>query len=555
MRIRKIVIILILMTLCFLGKTEFVQAEEVETQCDFEYTIYEKSNQVHLNEYVGDKDATEVIIPDEIEGIPVTDIGRNLFAGMDNLEKVVLPSGLEEVWEGAFKGCTSLETIEGFQDDVEYVLVNAPISETFADTPWYQKKVEEAGNNVVMIGTTVYDMTHCSGSISIPEGATTIPGVALEEKYNEKTRKTDVAITNILIPESLTAIQWPECIAGIDTLKAIRVNTNNARYYGKDGVLFDRYAHGMDRDKTVELVIYPAQKTNTTYKVASSVKRIRSVRSQYLTTVTFESNYKKSDYVDLLDYAFAGCKKLKKITLPTYCHLSQYIFKGTAITSLYLPKGVSATTSNGGVMAFSGMKKLEKISVSKNHDYYYVENGALMSDYSTQKLLVYPAAKKGSSLIIPAGTKYAYMLNEAKYLKTIVVPKSVKKIITTTKKMSSIYTIKYLGTKAQWQNVSVEGYVSEYGEYIGKCTTNFTMYYNCKSLSSAKITIPKKSYKYTGKGITPTVTVKMGSVKLKKGTNYTVSYKNNKKVGTATITITGKGKYYGVRTKTFKIIK
>ena len=40
---------------------------------------------------------------------------------------------------------------------------------------------------------------------------------------------------------------------------------------------------------------------------------------------------------------------------------------------------------------------------------------------------------------------------------------------------------------------------------------------------------------------------------MKKGTDYTVSYKNNKKVGTATITVTGKGNYTGTVTKTFKI--
>ena len=81
------------------------------------------------------------------------------------------------------------------------------------------------------------------------------------------------------------------------------------------------------------------------------------------------------------------------------------------------------------------------------------------------------------------------------------------------------------------------------------------MNYNCKSISNAKVTIPKKSYKYTGKGIMPAVTVKMNDTKLKKGTHYTVRYTNNKKVGTATITITGKGKYYGTKTKTFKITK
>lgn len=58
---------------------------------------------------------------------------------------------------------------------------------------------------------------------------------------------------------------------------------------------------------------------------------------------------------------------------------------------------------------------------------------------------------------------------------------------------------------------------------------------------------------FTGKAITQNVTVKVGNTALKNGTDYTVSYSNNKKVGKATVKITGKGKYGGVITKTFKI--
>ena len=58
---------------------------------------------------------------------------------------------------------------------------------------------------------------------------------------------------------------------------------------------------------------------------------------------------------------------------------------------------------------------------------------------------------------------------------------------------------------------------------------------------------------FTGKAITQNVTVKVGNTVLKNGTDYTVSYSNNKKVGKATVKITGKGKYGGVITKTFTI--
>ncbi len=58
---------------------------------------------------------------------------------------------------------------------------------------------------------------------------------------------------------------------------------------------------------------------------------------------------------------------------------------------------------------------------------------------------------------------------------------------------------------------------------------------------------------YTSKYIKPTITVKLNGVKLVKGTDYTVTYKNNKSVGKATVTIKGIGAYEGTITKTFKI--
>ena len=80
-----------------------------------------------------------------------------------------------------------------------------------------------------------------------------------------------------------------------------------------------------------------------------------------------------------------------------------------------------------------------------------------------------------------------------------------------------------------------------------------------KSIKTANNDITKASVSgistkaFTGKAITQNVTVKVGNTVLKNGTDYTVSYSNNKKVGNATVKITGKGKYGGVITKTFKI--
>ena len=74
------------------------------------------------------------------------------------------------------------------------------------------------------------------------------------------------------------------------------------------------------------------------------------------------------------------------------------------------------------------------------------------------------------------------------------------------------------------------------------------------SIAKAKVSTAKAKYTYTGKALKPKVTVKVAGKTLKANTDYTVSYKANKNVGKATITVTGKGSYTGKVTKTFKIV-
>ena len=69
------------------------------------------------------------------------------------------------------------------------------------------------------------------------------------------------------------------------------------------------------------------------------------------------------------------------------------------------------------------------------------------------------------------------------------------------------------------------------------------------------LTITKISDKtYTGCAQKPDPVIKEGSYTLQKGKDYTLSYKNNVKIGTATVTIKGKGSYKGTRKVKFRIV-
>lgn len=69
----------------------------------------------------------------------------------------------------------------------------------------------------------------------------------------------------------------------------------------------------------------------------------------------------------------------------------------------------------------------------------------------------------------------------------------------------------------------------------------------------AKFKLSKTKAVYTGKAIKPAVTMTFNGDKMVKGTDYTVKYTNNTKVGKATVTISGKGNFDGTAKLTFKI--
>ncbi len=58
---------------------------------------------------------------------------------------------------------------------------------------------------------------------------------------------------------------------------------------------------------------------------------------------------------------------------------------------------------------------------------------------------------------------------------------------------------------------------------------------------------------YTGKSQKPAVTIKDGDYKLEKDVDYTVSYENNKRIGTASATVKGIGDYEGEKKLVFDI--
>ena len=124
-------------------------------------------------------------------------------------------------------------------------------------------------------------------------------------------------------------------------------------------------------------------------------------------------------------------------------------------------------------------------------------------------------------------------------------------------------TVKY-GTTAGSYDLSEAPAYTDAGTYTvyyqvtqtcyNTITGSQTVAISPKTVSSPTITLSGTSFEYTGEAITPTVVVKDGSTTIP-AEEYTVSYSNNKNVGTATVTITDKkgGNYTVSGSTTFEI--
>ena len=139
-------------------------------------------------------------------------------------------------------------------------------------------------------------------------------------------------------------------------------------------------------------------------------------------------------------------------------------------------------------------------------------------------------------------------ISDKPYTKKAVKPNVTIKNGRVTLKRNQDYTLNYKNNvKIGKATVIVRGK----GNYEGTKKLTFQIK---KNIGSTKITV-QKSYRYTGKLVKPNPVIKYGTKTLKKNKDYTISYKNNKKVGTAQMIIKGKGQYAGTKVVKFKIRK
>lgn len=200
----------------------------------------------------------------------------------------------------------------------------------------------------------------------------------------------------------------------------------------------------------------------------------------------------------------------------------------------------------GTVGATSG----KKIKTARNaYDSLTADQQLQVSNYS--KLIAaeeaYNKIKNNMSNAIITNVKTGYV-----YTRAAIKPKPTVIIDDQILTKGVDYTVSYSSNKSVGTARLTITAISGSG-YSGSVTKTFKIVKD--SISDGSVSGVAKSYKYTGKKIKPVPKLKVFNNFLTKGKDFTVTYKNNKKKGTATIILKGKGNYKGTKKKTFKIVK
>ena len=355
-----------------------VTARAGELDTGLVYEVY--ADHVEITDYTGE--ATEIVIPAEIEGKPVTSIGERAFYNCRSLITIDLPDSITSIGKGAFGSCSNLTDID-LPDRLTTIsdsAFNGCRSLTGIDIP----------DSVTFIGGNVFGNCWGLTSIVIPDRVTSIGDNAFSYCYN---------LTSVVLPDGLTSIDR-YAFYNCGSLASINL---------PDGITsIDEHAFTYCRKLTdIDL---PDSLTFIGEDAFSSCSGLTGIDlPEGLTSIStgaFGGCYGLTS-IDLPDNlttigssAFYGCSRVTAIDFPdSVTTIGAGAFSGcSSLTSVFIPEGITSI----GVGAFSRGSSLTEILVDENNPNYSNDSLGVLFDKEKTTLLQVPGAT-GDSYVFPEG--------------------------------------------------------------------------------------------------------------------------------------------------------
>ncbi|MDB4801764.1 leucine-rich repeat domain-containing protein [Akkermansiaceae bacterium] len=310
----------------------------------------------------------ELIIPDTIEGNPVTSIGDYAFSQCRGLTSITIPDGVTSIGSGAFNGCTSLTSITipnsvtsigdyAFRDCNSLTSVTIPDGVTLIADGTFLNCTSltsiTIGNGVTSIGEAAFELCTSLTSITIPDSVTSIGEWAF---YN------CTSLTSITF-QGFAPTVGSKAFAGLPDGAVALVTIEALSSFGESGTNWNGLTlevipvlswitnneevtiTGCDTAATGELVIPDTIEGNPVTSIGASA--FRDCTS--LTRITIPDGV-----TSIENGTFRGCTSLTSITIPdSVTNIGQSAFRDcTSLTSITF-LGTAPTVGND---AFSGVK-------------------------------------------------------------------------------------------------------------------------------------------------------------------------------------------------------
>ena len=401
---------------------------------------------------IKDKTVTEIIVPDY-----VTEIKNGAFSGCSSLESITIP------FVGAKADVTSSDQ---YQYPFGYIFGERSYTGGTATEQYYYHFSTSSTiiNNyyipstlksvMVTSGNIIYgSFYNCSSitSITIGNGVTSIGN---SEFYNCS------SLTSVTIPDSVTNI-GNYAFYNCSSLTSITVSKNNIKYKSIDGNLYSK-------DGTV-LIQYAIGKTATEFTISDSVTSIGDSAFKdcsSLTSITIPDSV-----TSIGDYAFYDCSSLTSITIPNSVTTigERAFYHCSNMTSINFAENSQLTSI--GFSAFYDCSKLASIIIPDGVMNIGYEAFCGCNGLTSMTIPFVGATKDGTS-----NTHFGYIFG-ARDIEDIpyFVPSSLKTVIIT--------NCDNIGSGAFWgcnylTSVIIRGSVTSIG---------IRAFYSCRDLASVII--------------------------------------------------------------------
>ncbi len=467
-----------------------------------------------------------------------TDVPNDAFNDCDALKTVTIGNCTTSIGKKAFNDCDSLSTVK-------------------------------LGNKISSIGDYAFENTVIK-SISIPSSVSYIGYAAFR----------NTKLTSVNIPATVTEFGtgWDGCSTFRDCSKLTTVTFNASNVvpaYGFNNCgSLKTFTIG---NKTTGIDNYAFSDCTTlqSIKIGENVQYIGELA--FYNTKSLKSVIGGSVISKIYKYAFQYTG-LKSYSIPeTVTYIGHHAFANSSLETVTIPSSVTEwgkywdssytfadcenlktvkiglATMPDDANLFSGSNKVKIYCINGSEAHQYAKTNGIPNSATLRPI-------KTTSLKLNSST-YNLAIGETLRLYPTVTPQNTTDRIEWISGDTSIATVECAGVIRGVSQGTVAIQVKSSSGVSTTCVIEVSDRVETsvdkvvkKNISLATISVANQYY--TGKAEKPAPTVKYNDITtLQNGRDYTVTYANNVKIGTAKITIKGIGNYTGTVTKTFKITK